>query len=505
MAELFTLRNGLTTPIILLFFLLPTILWLLGLCYWHQFLRHRWQPRLQPLAQSLVNVLLALGTLLLVCRALLGIAVLLHLSNDIGDVGPFYPLRGVTPNYQLLLSLPWFVVFLAMMWHWPHLENFLASTRWRFVWLWLLAALVLLVFAGIQGGLVLGVSGVFDSEEHLADLAKVRWDTRFLQEHLLRLQGAVQPAYIASHFTTHPPFALQVFSLVQVVGPFGMGLICLACFALAVPLIDLLIRVRHGEALAFHRTLLVFTTPAYLVYGAGNDDSLYYLLWASVLVAGHWAFVKQQWQWAMVAGAVIVVASNVTYASLVLIPSSVAFHAQVPVRGLLRWMQTRVVPISILLLTVALGLGLEACITGFNVLAGMREVFRYQEIYTFFNWMKVDPARAISDRQMLWAEFVFFGGPLVIMTWWQSFSQRARDVLQWSIPALAFVVLAIWLALNSPGAGESGRGWGGLYMYWWAGAGLWITLPWSRKQLEPMIRFMLVFAAVLQLSLNLNW
>jgi len=498
------MRDGLTLPIYLLFFVAPAVLWL-GMLVGSRWLRPaRWlQTRSLP-EQAVARGLIWLVSILMVLRVTAGALALLQWGN-LWALGLFYPLRVASPNYHFLAGLPWFALLMAMVWQWPRLKQWIDGSRHRYLALWLIAIAVLLAFAGIEGGIVNGVSGVYTSQEQIDDLQYARWEASFFHEHLQRVAGSVQPPYIASHSVTHPPLSLLIFRLVQPLGAFAMGLLTLCLFAAIVPLLATVIAARGGGDKTATLALLALATPGYLVFGAGSDDALYYLLWTCVLVSGWWGVERRRPVWTLVAGFLIALACNITYASLILIPGVLAFTAQRPFRELPDYLRRNFVSIVSLMAAMLAVLGIGLALTGFNILQGMQTVMDYQHRYLFTTLLHSDPVRAVSERMMTIFDFVIFAGPVMLATWLLAFRQRARQPWLWSIPAVAFVVVVGYIAPTTPGAGETGRGWGGLYVCWWLGTGLWLAQKWEAATLERLLRFALVYAGLFQLVVDFGW
>lgn len=496
--------SGVTSTIYLWLFIVPAAIWCILLL---SFMPSRLIARCRQLLSLEENIatvaLLWLISGVMLVRVIIG-ALALWSQSDLSLVGVFYPIRIAAPNYGVIAGLPWFALLIGIAIRWPQIVASLAGARQQWLALWLLATGVLVVFAGIQGGLVNGVSGVYTRQEFLDDLAHVDWSRDFFHEHLQRVAGELTPLYVASHSTTHPPLALQILSLAQQLGPFAMGLLTLVLFAGVFPLVAKVATVQRSVDGGIQTALLLLVTPALLIYG-GSDDAFYYLLWGVALTLGQIAIAGNRLWIAMVCGGVIALACQLTYASLVLLPAVMAFTAPGPLRNLPEYLRRHAAVLAVLVVSTAASLLLWQWFTGFNLLGGMAQVMQNQQNYLLSTWLVVDPVRGISDRLMTILDFVILAGPVMLLTWVQACKQGKRNPLQWTIAAAAFAVLTTYIALVTPGAGESARGWGGLYLCWWVGCGVRLTQSWSPAIAQRLVQFALCYSAVLQLVVDFGW
>ena len=361
---------------------------------------------------------------------------------------------------------PYFLLCVIFLPYLSKIDNFILAGRYSALRLWVVSIAILLCFGAIQGGFREGVTGIASSENHNYDAALIDYDLESIRLHNARVRNKASPPYRAAHSRTHPPFTLLYWKfLTETTSPFLFSLINAFLFSLSFPVLYWALAKESDRAAALSIVLLTLLTPGLLVYGVGSDDAVVYFLWAAILALSRVGLRERRIVLTAGAAALLVVASNLSYSSLVMTLGMFAFTFWGRMGDLPAHLWRIRVPILICAAIIGGGFYLEWRTFGFSIPEGMRTVFTVFQAQSLRGILEQGQyVRAINNRLMTVLDFMFFAGPAFIYFFVYLLRRARIRIMQWKVANAAFAVLTVYIAIMMPGAGESARGWGGLYL-----------------------------------------
>lgn len=416
------------------------------------------------LRYDLHNSIFLLLLLVAVSRAFVGIAKYL-LARNLWYVSYLYPTRVGGINWHLFNGLPYLAICLLVLWRLDVVLQWMAERRYAGGCLFLFALLFGISFGAITGGLQYGLTNFFHSPDHIHDAELFRWTLSDLNAHDYRRYADHQPHYLASHFMTHPPFLLGIWSFfLQRLSVPWLSLFCALVFAAMIYCVYLAFQKELGTAGALYAAVLFLFTPALLIYGIGGDDVISDALWTATLCLAYLG-IRRESAGLFAGGLVALVAAMaVQYSSIVLLPAMFALPSEAKLSELHMYVWRFKYWIVASCGFVALVWWAVFYATGFNYFDDMRAIFVWYRTYdTPYKIMQGEYAFALGSRLMNFGDFFLLGGPAIAFAVYEAFVRLRWQPAQWRVRGCALFVLVVYALVQSLGDGETARGWGGLY------------------------------------------
>lgn len=420
--------------------------------------------------------------------------------------GYFYPIRIAYPNWGLLKGLPYLLFCILVVMNLNRIRDYIGSSRWKYFLLWFFAAVFLLSFGGIHGGLVEGNIGVSSSATHLADIQLNSTVKEVFATHTNRILGRITPSYQAAHSLSHPAGSIAYWQVIAGhVSPFFFSVVNVLLFSIAFPSLYWALGRRFNDAAALQGTLACLAFPALLIYGRA-DDAVYYSLAAIVAALSVVAVREGNYFLTLAVGIVFSVAMNFSYAAVVLVAAVFFFDTELPLSQVTKYIRS-VFPHLLVVLAVAfLSTTAIALWSDYHWLDAFIASVRHNESSTLRElFRRGEYGRVINDRIMAISDFLIFGGPLLLLLLRRLLVDPVGKITDCRIKDLALAALFVMLVINSNGPGEVSRPWGSLFLligfYWLAD----LLMKEDENTRWWIIKSQFWWALALQTILNFDW
>ena len=460
---------------------------------------------MQPVRCTLAKQWLYFLLILIGIRFAIG-SYLLIADSSIYGVGKLYPIRIGYPNYGFLQGLPYLVFCILVVINLKSIIGFIVASRWKYVFIWLLASLFMLSFGGIHGGLIEGNIGIANSSEHLADLQLNNSIKAVFESHVDRIAGKVLPSYLAPHSMSHPAGSVVYWHLfASSIVPIKFSVLNVILFAAAFPAINWALQKRQSDSTAMECTVACLTIPAMLIYGR-SDDAVFYALAAIVAALVMIAVSERKYHLAVVAGIVLSFAMNLSYAAIVLFCAVFSFNIELPLSKIYKFIRTALPHFLIVIALVVISTISIKLWLGYDWYSGFAASVVHNKGSTLSELLRNSYYdRVINDRVMAMSDFLIFGGPMLFMVLRDLLKLPINLIKDYKFKNLALISLLILLIVNSNGPGEVSRPWGSVFLligfYWFPDL-------LSREDEDNrwwIIKVQLGWALALQSVLNFGW
>jgi len=457
-------------------------------------------------SKAALRITLNLVTALLVIRGVIG-ALASTGDHNLWAVGKFYPFRIAGVNFGLIGGWPYLLACIFIALKFEKIYRWIVASKWPTLSVWAFSLCLLLLFGGIQGGFLKGITGIASSPNHHQDIELADTNLDYFASHVDRTLGQVEPSYRASHSRTHPPFILLYWKLLlSASSPFFFSLCNAILFSFTFPIILWALQRQLPQEVAVGLTLTVLTVPGLLIYGVGSDDALYYLLWSVIMSLAMVGLSEGRFLYIFLATIALLLSVNFTYASIVVLPAMFSFNTRSKLTDLFRYLGS----IGHYLLAAAgllvVGLLVEKSLTGFSFVEGFMAVQTVQKPFTFLSLLaRGEIVRAISDRIMVVCEPLLLAGPAFLYLLVRMVRSIRLDIKTWSLAGFSLAVLGIFIAINTPGAGETARGWGGLYILFLFACLPMLAESWHRDDFLKLLKLSLGWGLLLQAFITFIW
>lgn len=483
---------------------LPLIIaaWLVA--YRTRFYGERNSPNSFP--YELHNSIFLLLLLVAASRAFVGVAKY-GFGRNLWYVSFLFPIRVGGINWGLLHGLPYLIPILLVLWRLEFVLDWIGQRRNAGLYLFLFALMFGISFGAIQGGLQYGLTDFFHSPDHIHDAQLFNWTLSDFLSHDYRRYADHEPHYLASHFMTHPPFVLAIWSFfLHKLSMEWFSFFCTLVFASMFYCVYAGFRKELGKNEALNIAMLFLFTPALLIYGIGGDDVISDALWTVTLCFAYLGVRRENFLMLVAALIALVAAMAVQYSSIVLLPAMFALPSEGSLRELPSyiwrlkyWMLASIAFVVLVWVAVYY-------VTGFNYVADMRGIFVwYRKFNLPYKIAHGDYTYALGSRLMNIFDFLLLGGPAVVFPVYKKLSALRWLPGQWLLRDVALVILFVYLIFQSLGDGETARGWGGLYAVLLFGM---MAMFYARYPFEiqrRIMRYELVWALALQIPINFGW
>jgi hypothetical protein len=443
--------------------------------------------------------------LVALARAFVGIAVY-GFDVNLWYVQFLFPIRFGGINWGLPYGIPFLIACLAVLWKLDFVVRWLEAKQRTGLYLFLFALLFGWAFGAIQGG-PSGLTSFFHSPNHIHDAILFEPTIADILAHDARRYIENDPHYLASHFKTHPPFLLAIWSIFEAhVSMEALALLCTLLFAATFCACYAAIKDDFGKATALRGALLFLFTPALLIYGVGGDDVITYALWTWTLCLAHLGIRRENGALFAAGIATLIAAMSVQYASIVLLPAMFALPSGVSVREtpFFVWRFKYWIAASIACVIL-----FWVCIyfaSGFNYLGDFRAYFDWYHDYSFA--AMIESGRyvfALGSRLIHIFDFLLLAGPAIFLAIYVTLRKVRWRPLDWDLAHLAVAVLAAYVTIRSDGAGETARGWGGLYVVMLFGFLARFFSQCSHEMQQCLMRYTICWGLALQVPINFTW
>jgi hypothetical protein len=439
-------------------------------------------------------------------RALVGIAKY-GLGKNLWYVSYLYPIRVGGINWGLLHGLPYLVPCLLVLWRLDLVLDWLARRRNAGLYLFSFALLFGVSFGAIQGGLQYGLTEFFHSPDHVHDAELFNWTLSDLLSHDYRRYAEHEPHYLASHFMTHPPFVLAIWSFfLHKLSMEWFSFFCALVFAGMIYCAYTGFRKELGKNQAVNVAVLFLLTPALLIYGIGGDDVISDALWTGTLCLAYLGVRRENFLMFAAALIALVAAMAIQYSSIVLLPAMFALPSEANLSELpcYTWRFRYWILASIAFIVLVWSAVYYA--TGFNYLGDMRDIFVWYRKFNFpYKIAHGEYAYALGSSLMNIFDFLLLGGPAIVFPIYKKLCSLRWRPAQWLTRDVALAVLFLYVIFQSMGDGETARGWGGLYAVLLFGMNARFYALYSFEVQRRIMRYELGWALALQIPVNFGW
>jgi hypothetical protein len=455
---------------------------------------------------ELHNSIFLLLLLVATSRAFVGLAKY-GFGVNLWYVSFLFPIRVGGLNWGLLHGLPYVLPCVLVLWRLDLVLNWIGSRRNAGIYVFLFALFFGVSFGAIQGGLQYGLTDLFHSPDHVHDAQLFNWTLSDLLAHDYRRYSNHEPHYLASHFMTHPPFVLAIWSFfAHKLSMEWFSSFCVLLFAAMIFCAYAGFKKQLGKSEAVNIAFIYLLTPALLIYGVGGDDVISYALWTATLSLAYVAIKRESPLTFATALIALAAAMAIQYSSIVLLPAIFALTTDVVIGELASyiwrfkyWMLSSVAFIIVTWAAVYY-------ISRFNYLGDVRAFFVWYEMhnlpYKITHGQYVD---ALASRLMNICDFLLLGGPAIAFAIYHRMSMARWRPTQWKLRDVALAVLFIYVIFQSPGDGETARGWGGLYAILLFGMTAELYASYSFEIQRWIMRYELGWALALQIPVNFGW
>lgn len=441
----------------------------------------------------------------LAIRIIAGLVLLLT-NIDLPGIGKFYPIRIAYPNYDLLKGTLFILICLIFFSHINKIRVVITQSKLKYPLIWIFSVILLLCFGGIHGGLSTGNAWMASSMDHIADANLNNTISDLFATHVNRIMGLITPNYQAPHSLSHPAASLAYWQLMlRYTTPFIFSVINVMLFSLAFPTMCWSLRKFTDDATAISGTLLCLIIPALLIYGR-SDDAVYYAFASIIFSLLSVAIKDKNYLLTILASIFFIVAINISYAAIVLLPAVFSLNAAIQFNKIMQYIRQVIPHLLILLCILILSLFMEKGFFHYNWLAGFMASVNHNQGTNILSMIKRGLyVRAISDRIMVFYDFLIFSGPAFLYLFITLIKNKNKAFTKWQLKNISLVILLLILAINSNGPGEVARPWGSLFIL--------IGFSWFPELINNnsalTSRFLLgaqfAWALILQIFLNFSW
>jgi hypothetical protein len=459
-----------------------------------------------PCRCELHNAIFLLLGLVAASRAFVGLAKY-WFGKNLWYVSFLYPIRVGGINWGLLQGLPYVIPCLLVLWRLDLVLDWIGRRRNAGGYLFLFALLFGMSFGAIQGGLQYGLTDFFYSPTHIHDAELFNWTFADLLSHDYRRYSEHEPHYLATHFRTHPPFVLAIWSFFfHKLSMDWFSVFCTLIFAGMIYCVYRGFRKEFGKEEALTLAVLFLFTPALLIYGIGGDDVISYALWTVTLCFAYSGIRRESFFLFGVALVALVLAMAVQYSSILLLPAMFALPAEATLPELPQYIWRFKYWILASASVVVMAWGAVYYASGFNYVSDVRDIFVWYRQYNFsYKIAHGEYAYAIGSRLMNIFDFLLLGGPVVVFAICKKVSAVRWRPAQWMVRDVALTILFIYVIFQSMGDGETARGWGGLYAVLLFGMIARFFSQYSLDVQRRIMRYQLGWALALQIPINFGW
>lgn len=433
--------------------------------------------------------------------------LVLSLTNiDLPGIAKFYPIRIAYPNYDLLKGAPYVLICLIILARFNKIQVVITQSKLKYLLIWIFSVILLLCFGGIHGGLITGNAWMATAMDHITDAHLNNTVSDLFATHVNRIMGLMKPNYQAPHSLSHPAASLAYWQwMLHYTTPFFFSVINVMLFSLALPTMYWALRRFTDDATAIPSTLLCLIIPALLIYGR-SDDAVYYAFASITFSLLSVAIKEKNYLLTILASILFVVAMNLSYAAIVLLPILFTFNAAIQLNQIMQYIRQVIPHLLILFFILIIALLMEQQFFHYNWLAGFMASVHHNQGSNILSMIKRGLyIRAISDRIMVFYDFLIFAGPFFLYLFITLIKNKKKIFTNWQVKNIALVILLLILAINSNGPGEVARPWGSLFIL--------IGFSWFpeliNKNSALTSRFFMgiqfSWALVLQVFLNFSW
>lgn len=460
----------------------------------------------EPLRHDLHSCIFLLLFAIAAARAYVGIAKYVF-DKNLWYAGYLYPIRVGGINWGLPHGLPYLVVCLLVLWRLDLVLEWLGRKQYAGFYFFVFALLFGVSFGAIQGGLQSGLTEFFHSPDHVHDAQLFHGTLSDFILHNSRRYPGNEPHYLASHFMTHPPFLLAIWSVfLHSLSIEWFSFFCTLVFAGMIYCAYAGFKKELGTPQALTIGMMFLFTPALLIYGIGGDDVISYALWTASLCFAYLAVRREKFVLFGVGLIALTAAMAVQYASIVLLPAMFAIPSEAAMAELPAYVwKVKYWIVAGIAFVVFVGIAVY-CAIGFNYVADMRDVFVwYREHNLPYELEHGQYAFALGSRLMDIFDFLLLGGPAIVFPIYKSLSELQWHPAKWAVRDVALAVLFVYVIFQTMGDGETARGWGGLYAVLLFGMLARFYSSYPAQAQRRLMRYQLGWALALQIPVNFGW
>jgi hypothetical protein len=456
----------------------------------------------------LIQIFLNFLIFLLIIRFSIGALLTFNYidKSEFWAIGYFYPIRIAYPNWGFLKGAPYLFIIIITTLNLKKIWFKIEKSKWNYFFIWLFAAIFLITFGGIHGGIVEGNIGISNSTEHIFDAQINSTIKDLFTTHSARITKIITPYYLAPHTLSHPAGSLAYWQIFTgYVSPFFFSILNALLFSLTFPFIFWALRRRFDDSISFQTTLVCLATPAMLIYGR-SDDAVYYSL---ALIAASFTMVavrEKNYFFTFIGGIFISIAMHFSYAVIVLYAAVFSFDSEFRLTQLKNYIKNILPHNIIYIVLISTLLTITTYWSDYSWINAFTASVSHNEGSTMFELLRSGRYRiVINDRLMAISDFLIFAGPLMLLLLHRLYVKSAIKIQDWRVKDLALAVLLVILVFKTLGPGEVSRPWGSVLLlisfYWMTD----LLIKENERVRWWIIKAQFWWAITLQTFLNFGW